>query len=152
MAIAACPNITTKCGTRAIAAPAPGETKKSTTISNLSSNDSCHYIITTDCDVPEIKVTTNSLGAGWNFNFVEWQAETGVTMQTSSNGNAAYPDFKTVPPFYKGYESETGILPFLKLEKVESNFPATGTDTTFKRNYPFSQLIGDVAAHDAIAL
>lgn len=138
MALAACPNMTSKCGTRKIAATA---TPSTTTVTNVSSNDSCHYLITVDCKLPEIKIKTNTLGNKWNLDFIEFQADKKVEMQTSSNGDIQYPDFKVVPPFYPGYATASGTIPFLKLKKTEKDFPAVGKTTDFMMNFPIERLI-----------
>lgn len=152
MAVAACPNQISKCGISGSRKIAASSTATTVNAVNLSSNDSCHYLVVADCDLPEIKITANTMGANWNLDFIEWQDTTGTTMQTATEGNVDYPAMTTVPRWYSGYESGTATLPFLKNSVIKKGFPAAGTDTTFKYDFPISKLVDDVAAYDAIVL
>lgn len=115
VAMHACPQKEDICGSRMIMNTGDDIEIDLEGISNL---DSCHILVTTTCGLPEIEFTTNTLGANFKMDFVEFQ-DGYVEMNTKADADDAdsmfdyYPDNMATPHYIKGYSNYFGELPNL---------------------------------------
>lgn len=147
MAVSACGSKQDVCGDRVV-----DFTLSSTPVDvdiDLTSSDSCHYLITTDCYLPEVEITASTLTAD-NFvlDFIEW--EDNSVLNSFETGLEQYPDIDAEPKFLELYSSGDGMLPPLVDVEYLEEYPSEQYDTIYKNKIPIERITTKLEEYNAM--